>query len=144
MMGVKRDLVTMGDLEQDRQGQSLAPATALCAVSSTSDGTSHLTPNTCQSIYSMERGKLLGAVKPAWIKVQESEARLKWLKSMVERKLVVRNIESFALAENERLRTESEKLKDEEREVLLGLMAIKVKDERNNLLALQQTRERVQ
>ena len=66
MMGVKRDLVTMGDLEQDRQGQSLAPATALCAVSSTPDGTlSHLTPNTCQSIYSMERGKLLGAVKPA-------------------------------------------------------------------------------
>ena len=48
MMGVKRDLVTMGDLEQDRQGQSLAPATALCAVSSTPNETlSHLTPNTC-------------------------------------------------------------------------------------------------
>ena len=47
MMGVKRDLVTMGDLEQDRQGQSLAPATALCAVSSTPNETlSHLTPNT--------------------------------------------------------------------------------------------------
>ena len=49
MKGIRRDLVTMGDLEQDRQGQPLAPATALCAVSSTQNETlSHLTSNTCQ------------------------------------------------------------------------------------------------
>ena len=39
MMGIKRDLVTMGDLEQDRQGQPLAPATALSVVSSTPNET---------------------------------------------------------------------------------------------------------
>ena len=65
MMGIKQDMVTIGDLEQDRQGQPLAPANALSAVSSTpNEILSHLTPNTCQSIYSMERGNLLGAVKP--------------------------------------------------------------------------------
>jgi len=47
--------------------------------------------------------------------------------------LVVRNIKSFALAENERLRTDNAKLKDEEKEVLPGLMVVKVKDERNDL-----------
>ena len=58
MMGVKRDLVTMGDLEQDRQGQPLAPATALCAVSSTPNETlSYLTPNTCQDVGLLFYGK---------------------------------------------------------------------------------------
>ena len=46
MMGINQDLLMISDLEQDRQGQPLAPANALSAVSSTpNEILSHLTPN---------------------------------------------------------------------------------------------------
>ena len=36
--------------------------------------------------YSGDRGQLLGIVRPAWRKVQESEMRLDWLNKMVKKK----------------------------------------------------------
>ena len=72
------------------------------------------------NFYSFDRGKLLGAARPAWIKVQESETRLQWLKSMVEKGLVVRQIESYAQAESIMLRTEEMRVKEKERDVLKG------------------------
>ena len=48
--------------------------------------------------YSGDRGQLLGIVRPAWRKVQESEMRLDWLNKMVKKNLVVRDIEAYAKA----------------------------------------------
>ena len=52
--------------------------------------------------------------------MQESETRLQWLKSMVEKGLVVRQIESYAQAESIMLRTEEMRVKEKERDVLKG------------------------
>ena len=106
-------------------GTPAAPATSSC------------------NFYSFDRGKLLGAARPAWIKVQESETRLQWLKSMVEKGLVVRQIESYAQAESVLLRTEKMRVKEQEQDVLKGLMLVKLKDENRNLLMLQKVRERL-
>ena len=38
-------------------------------------------------------GDILGIIKPIWTKALESELRLTWLKQMINRKLVVRNLE---------------------------------------------------
>ena len=93
--------------------------------------------------YSGDRGQLLGIVRPAWRKVLESEMRLDWLEKMVRKNLVVRDIEAYARAQSEKLRSEEMRLKEEERIVLMGLMHVKVKDEKRNLVALQQTKDRV-
>ena len=45
-------------------------------------------------------GSLLGTIKPTWIKAMESETRIAWLKDMLDRKLVVRDIESFGKTKN--------------------------------------------
>ena len=45
MMSINQDLLMISDLEQDRQGQPLAPATALSPVSiTTNEILSHLSP----------------------------------------------------------------------------------------------------
>ena len=56
--------------------------------------------------YSGDRGRLLGVIRPAWRKVLESETRLNWLKKMVNRKLVVRDIEAFSKAQSDMLRSD--------------------------------------
>ena len=53
-----------------------------------------------------EGGCLLGILKPTWIKTLESEMRLTWLKKMMEKILVVRNIGSFVRNLEEYLRVE--------------------------------------
>ena len=122
MTGVDPSLVNMGGLIQDQLDPPAAPANAPSAFSSIlgDKAPSDFVPFSinCSKLYSMDRGKLLGAAQPAWNKVLESEARLKWLKSMVEKDLVVRNLESYAKAEGEKLRTEEMKLREEERDVL--------------------------
>ena len=42
------------------------------------------------------RGSLLETVRPQWAKVTESEQRIAWLKSMIGKKLVVRDLEAYA------------------------------------------------
>ena len=49
-------------------------------------------------------GNLLGTIKPTWMKAMESETRIAWLKDMLDRKLVVRDIESFGKNTNQRSR----------------------------------------
>ena len=93
--------------------------------------------------YSSNRGQLLGIIRPAWRKVLESETRLDWLERMVKKKLIVRDIEAYAKAQGEMLRSEEMRMKEEERDVLFGLMLIKVKDEKRNLVALRRVREGV-
>ena len=88
-----------------------------------------------------KRGTLIGIVRPVWQKVTESECRLAWLHEMERNNLVVRNIESYARQVSECLRTEEMIIKEEERKVLLGLMKIKIKDERKHLEIMTRTRE---
>ena len=147
MTGIDPCLGILGGLNEDLKDLPAAPASAHSALNSTLGDKAPLSfvpfsISTCK-LYSMDRGKLLGAVQPAWTKVLESEARLKWLKTMIERDLVVRNIESYAKAEGDKLRTEEMRLREEERDVLKGLMKVKIKDEKKNLLILQSVRERL-
>ena len=70
-----------------------------------------LTTECSQTLYSstyktLRRGDMLGIIRPYWMKVTESEQRLAWLQTMIQRELIVRDIESFAKAINGRLRSE--------------------------------------
>ena len=78
------------------------------------------------------RGTLLGKVRPVWHRVNESEQRMNWLKTMIRRNLLVRDIESFLKSQEEKIRSEEETIREEERELLMGLMSIKLKDEKKN------------
>ena len=41
------------------------------------------------------RGTMLGRIRPYWMKVMASEQRINWLKNMVRKRLLVRDIDSF-------------------------------------------------
>ena len=84
---------------------------------------------------------MLGITKPSWIKAADSEMRLAWLKTMYEKKLCVRTIESYAKALSDELRTDEMKVREEERTVLLDLILVKIRDEKRNLKILQGIRE---
>ena len=80
---------------------------------------------------------MLGILRPYWLRLKESEARLEWLKTLVKLELVVRDIEAYARAVSDQLRSEEMKFKEQERSVLLGLMKVKLRDEHINLRELQ-------
>ena len=84
---------------------------------------------------------MLDTLKPVWIKVAESEMRLGWMEKMFRRKLCVRELELFASAQNDQLRTQEMRFREEERRILLGLMPVKIRDERKNLRSLQESKE---
>ena len=87
------------------------------------------------------RGKLLGAVRPQWTKVTESEQRIAWLRKMIDRNLVVRDLESYAKNIRDKLRSEKCKVREEERVILMGIMKLKLKDEIKNLIELKRGKE---
>ena len=89
------------------------------------------------------RGQLIGIARPVWSKVVESETRLAWLHQMVRQDLVVRDIEAYAQSISACLRTSEMVCKEEERKVLIGLMRVKLKDERKHLDIMRRTREKV-
>ena len=39
------------------------------------------------------RGEMLGKARPAWLRVTESEQRMIWLKNMIRKRILVRDIE---------------------------------------------------
>ena len=41
------------------------------------------------------RGEMLGRARPVWFRVTESEQRMNWLKSMIKKRILVRDIDSF-------------------------------------------------
>ena len=49
---------------------------------------------------------LLETVKPAWVKVAESEMRLGFMDKMYRKKLSIKELENYAKAQNAELRTE--------------------------------------
>ena len=77
-------------------------------------------------------GPLLGILTPIWKKTLESEQRIEWLKGMLDRKLLVRDLEILGCSLNEKLRTESAKDQEKEREIIVELMRIKYIDEKRN------------
>ena len=87
------------------------------------------------------RGNMLGNARPAWLRVAESEQRMIWLKSMIRKRLLVRDVESFIRSQEVKLRSSEESIREEERDILLGLMTIKLKDERKNYRRLVRNRE---
>ena len=89
----------------------------------------------------LERGPLLGIMRPVWIKTTESEERIRWLIQMIGKRLLVRDIEAFLHSTCEKLRSEESKLGEEEREVLMRLMILKRNDERRNLRKLKREKE---
>ena len=89
----------------------------------------------------LRRGSLLGIVRPTWIKITESEQRLAWLQSMERKRLIVRDIESYAKSVSTKLRSDELRYREEERDILLGLMTLKVKDEKLNLRNLNKKNE---
>ena len=46
---------------------------------------------------------MLGILRPYWTKVLESEQRIAWLKTMIGKNIVVRNLEAYgkAISEND-------------------------------------------
>ena len=71
---------------------SYMPGSALCAES---------TYNTIllklKNTPSIEGGIVLGIIKLIWKKAMESELRIAWLKDMLDKKLVVRDLETYTL-----------------------------------------------
>ena len=120
-----------------RPGAPIVSPAALSAVTSTNTEESF-----DSSLKTPERGQLLGIIRPIWTKVTESECRLTWLHEMVRQNLIVRDIESYAKSISECLRSEEMKYRAEEKKVLLGLMKVKLKDERKHLEMVQRVRER--
>ena len=106
-----------------------------------------LTTNPCSQMppgyidKTLRRGRMLGIIRPYWTKVLESEQRIAWLKTMIGKNLVVRDLESYARAISEKLRTEELKFKEEERFLLMGIMRLKLKDEKLNLIELNKKKE---
>ena len=42
-----------------------------------------------------KRGNVLGILRPYWLRLKESEARIEWLKTTVKLELVVRDIDNY-------------------------------------------------
>ena len=77
-----------------------------------------------------EGGKLQGILQPIWTKAVESEQRLNWLREMIEKNIVVRDIQHFGENLTEQLRAESSREEEIERDSLLELMKVKYNDEK--------------
>ena len=67
----------------------------------------------------LKGGDLLGTVKPIWTKALESELRLSWLQNMLNKGLVVRDVQALGKNTYEKLRAESSKTEDLGRETLV-------------------------
>ena len=74
-------------------------------------------------------GNVLGIVKPVWQKALESEVRTSWLRKMLERDLVLRDILKFGQIIEEKMRAESSREGEIGREALIQIMRIKLMDE---------------
>ena len=90
-----------------------------------------------------EGGKFIGVIQPIWNKALESDKRLLWLKDMLKKGLVVRDIESFREKINDKLRTESSREEEIGRETLTEMMRVKCTDEKRYNRECIRTREEV-
>ena len=61
----------------------------------------------------LRRGNVLSIGRPYWLRVTESEMRLAWLKTMVKKELVVRDMDSYAKLISVKLRSEEYRMREE-------------------------------
>ena len=107
--------------------------------------------NTCDTVTSrssflykdstLQRGSVLGVMRPIWHKTTESEERLKWLNKMIGKRLFVREIEAFLKATSSKFRSEESIIREEERKVLMDIMILKRNDERRHLRKQKKEKE---
>ena len=86
-------------------------------------------------------GTVLGIMKPVWLKALESEVRVRWLRDMLDRDIILRDVLQFGRIIEEKLRVESSKENEIGRQSLLEIMRIKYMDEKRNLRECKQLRE---
>ena len=75
-------------------------------------------------------GSVLGILKPLWQKALESELRIGFIRNMLERDLVMRDIMKFGQIVEEKLRAESSKDEELGRKTLIEIMKVKLTDEK--------------
>ena len=66
----------------------------------------------------LERGPLLGILRPVWLNTTESEERLHWFRQMIGRDLLVRDVGYFLHNTCDKLRSGESRVREEESEVL--------------------------
>ena len=98
-------------------------------------------PPSCVGQPEARRSSGVFCQSPAMMKVMAREQRINWLKNMVRKRLLVRDIDSFFRSQEEKLRSGEVHIKEEERDILLGLMNIKLRDEKKNYRRLITERE---
>ena len=75
-------------------------------------------------------GSVLGILKPLWQKALESELRIDFIKNMLERDLVMRDMMKFGQIIEEKLRAESSRDEELGRKTLIEIMKVKLTDEK--------------
>ena len=88
-------------------------------------------------------GETIGVIQPIWNKAIESDMRLAWMRDMLKKGLVVRDIESFGEKVNEKLRTESSREEEIGRDTLIEMMRVKCIDEKRYNRECVKAREEV-
>ena len=88
-------------------------------------------------------GSVLGILKPLWLKALESEMRISFLKNMLERDLVLRDILKFGQIIEEKMRAESSKEEELGRKYLVDLMRVKLTDEKRYYRESKKIRESI-
>ena len=122
------------------------PMTPPVTAVTSSNETDYLTNSEKMSLQlsidsTLKRGTLLGVMKPVWLKTTESEERIRWLRQMIGKNLLVRDLEAFLKSTSKQLRSDEIKIREEEREVVMKLMIVKRNDERRKLRELQREKE---
>ena len=110
--------------EPKTTGPPKAPASVLCTESTIIE--LKLKINSTPDI----GGNVLGVLKPVWQKALESEVRTKWLKNMLDKDLVLKDILKFGQIINEKMRAESSREGEIGRQALIEIMRIKLMDEK--------------
>ena len=121
--------------------KQVVPTIAHSAISNCKAGSNSSLPTSVHQSITSRGGSMLGIARPFWMKVLQSEQRLAWLKVMVKKKLVVRDLESYLKQISVQLRSEDVRIKEEEREILMSVMELKIKDEKVNLIETRRERD---
>ena len=90
-----------------------------------------------------EGGSVLGILKPLWLRALESEMRIGFMKKMLERDIVLRDILKFGQIIEEKLRTESSRNEELGRKYLIELMRVKLTDEKRFYRESKKIREAI-
>ena len=99
-----------------RSRKQVVPTITQSVISNCKAGSnSRLTTSVNQST-TLREGSMLGIARPIWMKVVQSEQCLAWLKVMVKKTLVVRDLESYLKQISVKLRSDEVGIKDNERD----------------------------